>query len=170
MFFRKIYSKLIYSYQLLIKNAVLEAQSKDPSLFTHFKVRSKKPRKDVFLQNSPKKRYKKLTNNSSSEENCLEVLDNVFELETLLQVKKKRINFEKMLSLVDEHYGGNLCLVKMNEADMKGNVVGTSHEYRPFVSLEEKDHGFSGFYMTSNLENSEFWTKFFSKYKTILFR
>lgn len=168
MFFRKLYSKLAYSYQLLVKVAILQAQSKDPTLFTQSRTLSKKHKKKDPVQSNSKKRYKRNSHLCSIEENTVDILDDFFELETLLQVKNRHINFAKVLSLVDEHYGGNLCLVKMNEVDMKVNVSGTPHEYRPFVSLEEKEHQSSGFYMTSNLENSQFWQKSFSKYKMIL--
>lgn len=168
MFIWKIYSKLVRSYWTFVKVAILDAQSKDPSLFTQFVASPKRLKKKHSLNTSLKKYYKKNIDNSSLKEKEIDAIDDFFELETLFQIKNSYINFEKVLSLVDEHYGGNICFVKMNEADIKGSIVGTPHEYRPFVSLEEKKDGCSGFYMTSNLENIEFWKSFFAKYKTIL--
>jgi len=65
--------------------------------------------------------------------------------------------------------GGKIYWVKMNSHDMVPDVSGTSHEYRPFLALEEmNDRKIRGYYTTSNLRGLYFRNHCFTKYRTIL--
>ena len=65
--------------------------------------------------------------------------------------------------------GKKIYFVKMNLSDMVNRIQNTTHELRPFVSVEKvSDDQIKGFYTTSNLKGLEFSEECFSKYRTVL--
>ena len=60
--------------------------------------------------------------------------------------------------------GKKIYFVKMNLSDMVNRIQNTTHELRPFVSVEKvSDDQIKGFYTTSNLKGLEFSEECFFK-------
>ncbi len=161
MYLKKIYDKFLYYVQIIVKNAVIDAQSKMPS----------SPVLEALEELNANK--KEITKTLSQDDCDKRDVDEKIK-KSFLAIKNQRVNLDKMLFLSKEiPERGNIYLVKMSPRDMKTNINGTNHACRPFVVLDKtKEQQLVGFYTTSNLTRNTskmvFSQNCFTKYRAVL--